>query len=307
MIKQECLCPEDITNPRKAIENRKALQEHYDTSLKTCPLMKQQSHHRKIPGRKGSPKSTHFVMKRPQSPPPASMSSMSNSSCSPKEKFSTPVQESLGGCTPRSPCRSPTCSRPGSSCRSPSPSSKSYHSSKSPSPKCESPKSGRPATSKSPSPKCSPPPKCSPAPQNAMSCSPKVAKGACDLNSPESDCAKLKAERMQRFAIGFAIGSLLLLLLYWNFRKSILKTLGLSDGSEDADLDGVDDMDGMGGGGLFGGGGRANAMSLYRRNLLSKRGQICWFNLPCWYDVEEKDWVVSGAGGNVQRHNKLHL
>ena len=233
MIKQECTCTDEvITNPRKAIENRKALQELHDTSLKTCPL---KHHNRRRPVR------AHFEMTRLLDPTPP-------------------------------PSNNNECSKPISA----------------------TPKFVTPANSECPSP---PPQKSSPkTSEKAETCSPKTPKKpeAC-ANSPESVCAKLKAERMRRFAIGFAIGSLLLLLLYWNFRKTILNTLGLSDGSED------DDLDGMAGDG-------SNAMSLYQRNLLNKRRQICWFNLPCMYDYEEDDWVVSEVEGpKLRRHDKLHL
>jgi hypothetical protein len=232
------MCTQEITNPRKAIEHRKAQQEQYDAALKTCPF--KQQHRRCYPARKASPPTTtHFVMKLP--PPPSN---------NPEEKFGTPVSLT-----------------------------------------CTAPNPGRSASPKFVAPAC-PSPR-SPPPETPKSCSANPTKPGSPGDSEESVCARRKAERVRRFAVGVAVGSLLLLLLYWHFRKAIARSLGLAE--EDDDPDGA--------GGIFG----SNAMSLYRRNRLSKRGQICWFNLPCQYDFEEDDWVVSQIGEHVRRYDKLHL
>ncbi|KAG0631967.1 hypothetical protein M758_1G294600 [Ceratodon purpureus] len=91
MIKQECTCIDEIiTNPWKAIENRKALQELHDTLLKMCPL---KHHDRRRPIR------AHFEMTRllDPTPPPSN-----NNECS------KPISASPNFVTPgNSECPSP--------------------------------------------------------------------------------------------------------------------------------------------------------------------------------------------------------
>jgi len=120
-------------------------------------------------------------------------------------------------------------------------------------------------------------------------------------------CAQRKYERMKRLAMIGLAGFLFLLLFWWMFKKSIYRFLGYPD-------EGVDKYGAQGYGtneyetnGNRANGDRAsgnrtngdrangyentkygsdesNGVEGAQKNR--KKGQMCWFNLPCTYDYE---------------------